>query len=166
MKTGQMSWAARARRDTATNDSYQAISGTASGEGVHHFMHRIVRSGCDTYGPPTRWQARGTPESVGRETCGVGSEWPQLSSSSPSRRRPARRRRTRPPPPPRAVRPRRSHRAVPSPPRKPFQTLEHHVHAHLDVFLDGSPVTVPAGIGININNPAVHTFVIDGQPGY
>ena len=49
---------------------------------------------------------------------------------------------------------------------RPFETLEHHVHAHLDVFLDRSPVTVPAGIGININDPAVHTFVIDGQPGY
>jgi hypothetical protein len=30
-----------------------------------------------------------------------------------------------------------------------------HVHAHLDVFLDGDRVTVPAGIGINIKDPAV-----------
>jgi len=30
-----------------------------------------------------------------------------------------------------------------------------HVHAHLDVFLDGSPITVPAGIGIKIEDPAV-----------
>ena len=49
---------------------------------------------------------------------------------------------------------------------QPFETLQHHVHAHLDVFVDRSPVTVPAGIGININDPAVHKFVIDGQPGY
>ncbi len=48
----------------------------------------------------------------------------------------------------------------------PFETLEHHVHAHLDVFLDGNPVTVPAGIGINVNDPGVHKFVIEGQPGY
>jgi hypothetical protein len=30
-----------------------------------------------------------------------------------------------------------------------------HVHAHLDVFVNGRPVTVPAGIGIDIDNPAV-----------
>lgn len=28
-----------------------------------------------------------------------------------------------------------------------------HVHAHLDVFVDGKPIAVPAGIGININDP-------------
>jgi hypothetical protein len=33
--------------------------------------------------------------------------------------------------------------------------LEYHVHAHLDVFFDGDPVTVPAGIGIDTGNPAV-----------
>ena len=31
-----------------------------------------------------------------------------------------------------------------------------HVHAHLDVFVNGSPVTVPAGIGIDIHDPGVH----------
>jgi hypothetical protein len=31
-----------------------------------------------------------------------------------------------------------------------------HVHAHLDVFVNGRPVTVPAGIGIEIHDPAVH----------
>lgn len=36
--------------------------------------------------------------------------------------------------------------------------LENHVHAHLDVFVDGAPVTVPAGIGINIEDPDVGTF--------
>src|SRR5207249_10300114 len=30
-----------------------------------------------------------------------------------------------------------------------------HVHAHLDVFVNGAAVTVPAAIGININDPAV-----------
>ena len=37
------------------------------------------------------------------------------------------------------------------------ETLVFHVHAHLDVFVDGRPVQVPAGIGINIADPAVHT---------
>jgi hypothetical protein len=32
-----------------------------------------------------------------------------------------------------------------------------HVHAHLDVFVNGRPVTVPAGIGIEIHDPAVHS---------
>ena len=40
------------------------------------------------------------------------------------------------------------------------ETLVFHVHAHLDVYVDGQPVQVPAGIGINISDPAVHT---DGQ---
>ena len=31
-----------------------------------------------------------------------------------------------------------------------------HVHAHLDVFVNGRPVTVPAGIGIEIHDPGVH----------
>jgi len=33
--------------------------------------------------------------------------------------------------------------------------LQYHVHAHLDVFVNGRPVLVPAGIGIDLNNPAV-----------
>jgi len=36
------------------------------------------------------------------------------------------------------------------------ETLQHHVHAHLDVFVDGIHQIVPAGIGINIDDPAVH----------
>jgi hypothetical protein len=35
------------------------------------------------------------------------------------------------------------------------ETLVHHVHSHLDVFIDGVPQTVPAGIGIRIDDPAV-----------
>jgi hypothetical protein len=34
-----------------------------------------------------------------------------------------------------------------------------HVHSHLDVFVNGTPVTVPAAIGININDPAVKRIV-------
>jgi hypothetical protein len=33
-----------------------------------------------------------------------------------------------------------------------------HVHAHLDVFIDGAPIVVPAGIGINIEDPEVIYF--------
>jgi hypothetical protein len=33
-----------------------------------------------------------------------------------------------------------------------------HIHSHLDVFVDGKRVVVPAGIGIDIRNPAVHKF--------
>ena len=33
-----------------------------------------------------------------------------------------------------------------------------HVHAHVDVFVDGKPIMIPAGIGIDIGNPDVRTF--------
>lgn len=33
--------------------------------------------------------------------------------------------------------------------------LDVHRHAHLDVFLNGEPVTIPAGIGIDITDPEV-----------
>jgi hypothetical protein len=42
------------------------------------------------------------------------------------------------------------------PERKEF--LIHHVHAHLDVFVDGKPIAVPAAIGINIDDPEVKRF--------
>jgi hypothetical protein len=41
-----------------------------------------------------------------------------------------------------------------------------HVHAHLDVFVNGQAVTVPAGIGINIHDPAVHTLEVGGAKAY
>jgi hypothetical protein len=44
--------------------------------------------------------------------------------------------------------------------------LNFHVHAHLDVFVNGSPVEVPAGIGIDITDPAVHTTPSDLGPTY
>jgi hypothetical protein len=46
------------------------------------------------------------------------------------------------------------------------ERLLYHVHAHLDVFVDGTPVVVPAGIGIDIDNPAVHTFMVEGNAQY
>jgi hypothetical protein len=42
------------------------------------------------------------------------------------------------------------------PERKEF--LIHHAHAHLDVFVDGKPIVVPSGIGINIDDPEVQRF--------
>ena len=36
--------------------------------------------------------------------------------------------------------------------------LVNHVHAHLDVFVDGQKILVPAGIGINIEDPGVRRF--------
>jgi hypothetical protein len=35
------------------------------------------------------------------------------------------------------------------------ELLDYHVHAHLDVFVDGQAVPVPAGIGINVSDPGV-----------
>lgn len=50
---------------------------------------------------------------------------------------------------------------------EPFETLIHHVHSHLDVFVNGAAVRVPAGIGINIHDPGVHTFpMADGTTAY
>src|SRR5688572_4481152 len=42
------------------------------------------------------------------------------------------------------------------PERKEF--VSNHAHAHLDVFVDGKPVVVPAGIGINVDDPEVQRF--------
>jgi hypothetical protein len=47
------------------------------------------------------------------------------------------------------------------------ETLIHHVHAHLDVFVNGKAQVVPAGIGINIRDPGVKTFTNpDGSKAY
>jgi hypothetical protein len=35
--------------------------------------------------------------------------------------------------------------------------LSFHVHAHLDIFVNGDPVVVPAGVGIDITDPGVRT---------
>ena len=51
------------------------------------------------------------------------------------------------------------------PERKEF--LNNHVHAHLDVFVDGNEVTVPPAIGINIRDPELkHTEELDGSTSY
>jgi hypothetical protein len=42
-----------------------------------------------------------------------------------------------------------------------------HVHAHLDVFVNGTRVRVPSGIGIQIHDPAVHHAKLkDGTMAY
>jgi hypothetical protein len=41
---------------------------------------------------------------------------------------------------------------------EPKEYLTNHVHAHVDVFVDGQPITIPAGIGINIDDPDVRRF--------
>ena len=46
------------------------------------------------------------------------------------------------------------------------ESFEHHVHAHLDVYLAGKHLVVPAGIGINTTDPAVKHFTVDGQAAY
>jgi hypothetical protein len=46
------------------------------------------------------------------------------------------------------------------------EQLEYHVHAHLDVFLDGKHLTIPGGIGIDTTNPGVHSGLTDGLPAF
>ena len=59
----------------------------------------------------------------------------------------------------------RTHAAGLRPERKEF--LVHHAHAHLDVFVDGRAIVVPAGIGIEIDDPEVRRFEdSDGEVGY
>lgn len=41
---------------------------------------------------------------------------------------------------------------------EPKEIFVNHVHAHLDVFVDGMLVVVPAGIGIAIDDPGVFRF--------
>jgi len=49
---------------------------------------------------------------------------------------------------------------------EPKETLLFHVHVHLDVFVNGSAVQVPAGIGINIDDPGVKHGQWNGDPAY
>ena len=46
------------------------------------------------------------------------------------------------------------------------ERLEHHVHSHLDVYVNGKKILVPGGIGINIKDPGVHRGTVLGQPAY
>ena len=42
----------------------------------------------------------------------------------------------------------------------------YHVHAHLDVFVNGRRVQIPGGIGIDIADPRVQRYVVEGAPAY
>jgi hypothetical protein len=46
------------------------------------------------------------------------------------------------------------------------ERLQYHVHARLDIFVNGVQKLVPGGIGINTQDPAVQSGTIDGQPAY
>jgi len=46
------------------------------------------------------------------------------------------------------------------------EELKFHVHAHLDIYLNGQHTVLPAGIGIDITNPGVHTAPRYGHPAY
>lgn len=53
-------------------------------------------------------------------------------------------------------------RAGAPPDRKEY--LSFHIHAHLDVFVNGRSVTVPAALGIEIRDPGVKSFKDPGKP--
>jgi hypothetical protein len=46
------------------------------------------------------------------------------------------------------------------------ERLQYHVHAHLDIFVNGAPKLVPGGIGIRIDDPQVHSGPVNGYPSY
>ena len=46
------------------------------------------------------------------------------------------------------------------------ETFTFHVHAHLDVLIDGRPVLIPAGIGINVEDAGVKHGQWNGGPTY
>ena len=52
-------------------------------------------------------------------------------------------------------------RAGIEPDRKEY--LTYHIHAHLDVFVNGRAVTVPAALGIDVRDPGVKTFKESGK---
>lgn len=46
------------------------------------------------------------------------------------------------------------------------ERLQYHVHAHLDIFVNGAPKLVPGGIGIRTDDPQVHSGPVNGLPSY
>jgi hypothetical protein len=56
----------------------------------------------------------------------------------------------------------RARRAGATPDRREYGT--YHIHAHLDVFVNGRRVIVPAGLGIEIRDPEVKTSKEPGKP--
>jgi hypothetical protein len=48
---------------------------------------------------------------------------------------------------------------------EPLESFAFHVHAHMQIFIDGKEVAIPGGIGIDVDNPGVHKFPNDGWGG-
>jgi hypothetical protein len=46
------------------------------------------------------------------------------------------------------------------------ERLQYHVHAHLDIFVNGVAKLVPGGIGIRTDDPQVHSGTVVGLPAY
>ena len=46
------------------------------------------------------------------------------------------------------------------------ERLAYHVHSHLDYFIDGKPIVVPGGIGIDMASPDVQKGEIAGYPAF
>jgi hypothetical protein len=43
------------------------------------------------------------------------------------------------------------------------ESFTFHIHAHLDIYVNGRPVTVPAGLGIDIHDPGVKHGKVPGD---
>jgi hypothetical protein len=48
---------------------------------------------------------------------------------------------------------------------EPLESFAFHVHAHMQIFIDGQEYEIPGGIGIDVDNPGVHEFPNDGWGG-
>src|SRR5438445_11145890 len=42
------------------------------------------------------------------------------------------------------------------------ESFTFHIHAHLDIYINGEPVTVPGGLGIDIHDPGVRHAKLPG----
>jgi hypothetical protein len=93
--------------------------------------------------------------SVSTPAAATSGDWIAASASGRAPRWPA-------PPPDRVIDLATAAGLVP----ETAERLTYHVHAHLDVFINGRHQTVPAGIGIVTTDPAVHKGTIKGQPAY
>jgi hypothetical protein len=97
-------------------------------------------SGCAT-GPATPSGAPGTPAGGSPPASGTVARWPRPADAA-------------------------ARAAAAGLQLEVKEHLAVHSHAHLDVFVDGQPVLVPAGIGINIDDPEVKRFEDPGGISY
>jgi len=47
-----------------------------------------------------------------------------------------------------------------------MEFFTYHVHAHLDVYVNGSHVQIPGGIGIDVTDSVIHKGVTNGAPSH